>query len=54
MSGIKIIPHGFNKKIGLFDIMGWLDSFKKSLIASAKGTIKPSGPGLFGPLRVWI
>ena len=38
----------------LFDGEGELISFKKSLTASANGTIRPRAPGLLGPLRMWI
>ena len=47
---IIIIPTVVNGT--LFDIIGNLISLRKSLTASAKGTIKPMGPGLLGPFRM--
>jgi hypothetical protein len=42
------------KKSVLLPKKGKEHSFKKSLIASAKGTNSPKNPGLLGPFRRWI
>ena len=41
-------------KGALFDIIGYLISFKNNFTASANGTISPIGPGLLGPFRIWM
>jgi hypothetical protein len=56
---IQSIKARDNLKLGatingkMLDIVGFVCSFKKSLIASAKGTGNPNKPGLLGPFRVW-
>ena len=49
--GTKKTINNTNENNPRLAILGQLFSFIKSLIASAKGTHTPSGPGLFGPLR---
>jgi len=51
--GTKKTINNTNENNPRLAILGQLFSFIKSLIASAKGTHTPSGPGLFGPLRKW-
>lgn len=52
--GIIITTIGAKRYTNLLLSQGLFSSFRRSLMASAKGTISPIILGLFGPRRMWI